>query len=192
MGSHPHGTTRLLCTRHVGTGHRIAGQSAGLVVRVTLGHGTEAVLVVLGGSVTTLVTTPVGVVLVLVVVRRTVVDDVDVVRVQRRVVDVVVDGMVGHGRGAVRNSMPQPWYGHSASHGAMSVAVGRAEGQLHGFWIVVWNVQSEKAHVLLQPLFWMVRVAVGHARASGAWARTRLARPRRAESASFILKFLRA
>ena len=104
MGSHPQGTTRLLCTRHVGTGHRIAGQSAGLVVRVTLGHGV-VVLVVLGGSVTTLVTTPVGVVVV--VVRRMVVDVV-VRRVERRVVD-VVDGMVGHGRGAVRNSMPQPW-----------------------------------------------------------------------------------
>jgi hypothetical protein len=74
----------------------------------------------------------------------------------------------------------------------MSVAVGRVEGQLHGFWIVVWNVQSEKAHALLHPRFWMVRVAVGQASASGAWARTRLARPRRAERASFILGCLRA
>ena len=58
----------------------MAGQSAGLVVRVILGQGS-GVLVVLGGSVMTLVTTPVGVVLV---------DVVDVA--QRRVVDVDVLG----------------------------------------------------------------------------------------------------
>ncbi len=80
MGSQPHGTTKLDDTRHVGTGHRMAGQSAGLVVRVILGQGS-GVLVVLGGSVMTLVTTPVGVVLV---------DVVDVA--QRRVVDVDVLG----------------------------------------------------------------------------------------------------
>jgi hypothetical protein len=99
LGSHPHGTAIVVVARHVGTGHRIAGQSAGLVVRVTLGHGVD-VLVDLGGSVTTLVITRVGV------------DDVVVVR---RMVDVdlrvvVVDGgVVGQGRGAVRNSMSHPW-----------------------------------------------------------------------------------
>ena len=69
----------------------------------------------------------------------------------------------------------------------MSVAVGMVAGQPQGFWIVVAKVQSEKGHSLLQPRFWIVRVAVGQT-ASGAWARTRLARPRRAERASFILK----
>ena len=59
----------------------MVGQSAGLVVRVILGQGS-GVLVVLGGSVTTLVTTPVGVVLeedVVDVAQRRVVVDVDVV-----------------------------------------------------------------------------------------------------------------
>jgi hypothetical protein len=87
------------CTRHVGTGQRIAEQSAGLVVRVTLGHGV-LVLVVLGGSVTTLVTTPVCLVVVLVVLVA-----------QRRVddVDEVDGGVVGQGSAAVRKSMEQPW-----------------------------------------------------------------------------------
>ena len=78
----------------------MAGQSAGLVVRVTFGHGM-LVDVVLGGSVMMLVTTPVGVV----VVRRTV-DEV----VHRRVEVVVgvAGGVVGQGRTAVRKSMSQP------------------------------------------------------------------------------------
>ena len=78
----------------------MAGQSAGLVVRVILGQGS-GVLLVLGGSVMTLVTPPVGVGLE---------DVVDVA--QRRVVDVdvvVVGGYVGHGSTAVRKSMSQPW-----------------------------------------------------------------------------------
>ena len=59
----------------------MVGQSAGLVVRVILGQGS-GVLVVLGGSVMMLVTTPVGVVLeedVVDVAQRRVVVDVDVV-----------------------------------------------------------------------------------------------------------------
>jgi hypothetical protein len=97
LGSHPHGTAIVVVVRHVGTGHRIAGQSAGLVVRVTLGHGVD-VLVDLGGSVTTLVITRVGV------------EDVVVVRRMVDVVDRRVEGgVVGQGRAAVRNSMSQPW-----------------------------------------------------------------------------------
>jgi hypothetical protein len=68
----------------------------------------------------------------------------------------------------------------------MSVAVGRVEGQPHGFWMVVWKVQSEKAQVLLQPRFCIVRVAVGQAGACGPWARTRLAKPRTVARTNFI------
>ena len=84
--------------------------------------------------------------------------------------------------------MSQPWYGQSASHGAMSVAVGIGDGQLQGLTMVVWNVQSERAQVLWQLRFCMVRVAVGQLTASGASVRARLARPRSAErAASFIV-----
>jgi len=69
----------------------------------------------------------------------------------------------------------------------MSVAVGKLAGHPQGLTMVVWKVQSEKAHVLWHDPLWTVRVAVGQT-ASGDWARTRLARPRRAESASFIVK----
>jgi hypothetical protein len=91
----------LVSTRHVGTGHRSVGQSAGRVVRVTVGHGVVMMerVVVLGGSVTMLVTMPVGVV------------DVDVVvglGGQRRVV-VVLDGVVGQGKGEVWKAMSHPW-----------------------------------------------------------------------------------
>lgn len=93
MGVQLHGITKLDRTWHVGTGHLIAGQSAGLVVLVIVGHG---VVLVTGGSVTTLVMTRVCVVLV----------DVEVGRgtmVVRRVLDVV-----GHASCEVRNSMPHP------------------------------------------------------------------------------------
>jgi hypothetical protein len=99
LGSHPHGTAIVDSTRQVGTGHRIASQSAGLVVRVTLGQGVVVLvcMVVRVGKVTTLVMTPVGVVA---VVRRV----VGVVEVRRRVVVVV-----GHDCAPVRNSMAHPW-----------------------------------------------------------------------------------
>jgi hypothetical protein len=90
---HPHGTTVVSDTRHVGTGQRIVGQSAGLVVRVTRGQGSVVeVVVVRVGRVTTLVTMPVlrGVVVV-------------VGRVEREV-EVVVQGTA-----EVRMSMAQPW-----------------------------------------------------------------------------------
>jgi hypothetical protein len=90
---HPHGTTVVSDTRHVGTGQRIVGQSAGLVVRVTRGQGSVVeVVVVRVGRVTTLVTMPVlrGVVVV-------------VGRVEREVVVVV------QGTAEVRMSMAQPW-----------------------------------------------------------------------------------
>jgi hypothetical protein len=93
-GVHPHGTVIVSDTRHVGTGQRIVGQSAGLVVRVTRGQGrvVEVVVVVRVGRVTTLVTMPVlrGVVVV-------------VGRVEREVVVVV------QGTAEVRMSMAQPW-----------------------------------------------------------------------------------
>ncbi len=171
--------------RHVGTGQRIAGQSAGLVVRVTLGQGM-LVNVVLGGSVMTLVTTPVGVVVVEVV--RRIVEEV----VHRRVEVVVgVDGgVVGQGRNPVRKSMSHPWYGQSASQGAMSVAVGSVAGQPHGFWMVVWNVQSDIAHALWQLRFWIVRVAVGQTACTSACPRARPTRPRRAAKAGFIVDWI--
>jgi hypothetical protein len=89
---HPHGTTVVSDTRHVGTGQRIVGQSAGLVVRVTRGQGSVVEVVVRVGRVTTLVTMPVlrGVVVV-------------VGRVEREV-EVVVQGTA-----EVRMSMAQPW-----------------------------------------------------------------------------------
>jgi hypothetical protein len=92
-GVHPHGTVIVSDTRHVGTGQRIVGQSAGLVVRVTRGQGSVVeVVVVRVGRVTTLVTMPVlrGVVVV-------------VGRVEREVVVVV------QGTAEVRMSMAQPW-----------------------------------------------------------------------------------
>jgi hypothetical protein len=68
----------------------------------------------------------------------------------------------------------------------MSVAVGRVDGQPQGFWIVVRKLQSVRGHSLPQSRFWMVRVAVGQT-ASGAWARARLARPRRVARVNFIV-----
>lgn len=70
----------------------------------------------------------------------------------------------------------------------MRVAVGTEEGQPQGFWTVVWKVQSEKAQDLLQPRFWMVRVAVGQTGAPFCWERARLARPRRVVRASFMVE----
>lgn len=161
--------------RQVGTGQRMAEQPAGLVVRVTVGHGVEVLLDVRGGRVTMLVTTPVGVV------------DVDVRRVvggQRRV-ELLVG--VGHAACVDRNSMSHPMYGHGASHGAMSVAVGMAAGQPQGLRSVVVKLQSEKAHSLRHARFCIVTVAVGQD-CGGHWASARLARPTRAERASFIAK----
>jgi hypothetical protein len=69
----------------------------------------------------------------------------------------------------------------------MRVAVGTEAGQPHGLGRVVWKVQSEKAQDLLQPRFWMVRVAVGQTGAAAFWERARLARPRRVVRASFMV-----
>ncbi|SPQ19743.1 2719a65e-ad51-41a7-959b-6df0caacaf9d [Thermothielavioides terrestris] len=106
LGVQPHGTTRLDCTRQVGTGHRSAGQSAGLVVWVTVGHGVRVVLV---GSVTMLVMTPVGDVVVVVVLEVVVVVVGGHGQCRVEVVVVVVDGMVGQGSAKVRKSMLHPW-----------------------------------------------------------------------------------
>lgn len=54
------GTTCVVLTWQVGTGHRITGQSPGVVILVTVGQGiVDVVLVVVirGGRVTTLVMT---------------------------------------------------------------------------------------------------------------------------------------
>ena len=95
---HPHGTVIVSDTRHVGTGQRMVGQSAGLVVRVTRGQGSVVLveMVVRVGRVMTDVTTPVEV-----GVGRGVV----VGRVQRE--EEVVVG--GQGTAEVRMSMAQPW-----------------------------------------------------------------------------------
>lgn len=164
----------------------MAEQPAGLVVRVTVGQGMGVVVVVvrMGGSVTTLVTTPVAVGVVLVVVVLLVVVDRRVVGRQRRVDDEVVVG-AAHVSWAVRNSMSQPWYGHAASQGAISVAVGMAVGQPHGLRIVVVKLQSVKGHSLPHPRFWIVFVAVGQM--TDSWAHARPARLRRAGRASFIV-----
>lgn len=82
------------------------GQSAGLVVRVTRGQGSDVVLVVVvdfGGRVITLVMTPVGVDVVEVEVRRMMVEDVLVVR------RVLLLLGVGQATAVVRMSMAQPW-----------------------------------------------------------------------------------
>ena len=90
----------------------------GRVVCVTVGHGVRG-----GGSVVTPQVTDC---------------DVDVV------VLAVVVGL--HGWLSVRTSRPHPLYGHPAWHGAMSVAVGTAMGQSHGFWMVVTNMQPGLLH----------------------------------------------
>jgi hypothetical protein len=97
-GVHPHGTVIVSDTRHVGTGQRIVGQSAGLIVRVTRGQGSvvDVEMVVRVGRVMTLVMTAV-----LVGVVRGVV----VGRVQREEKEVVA----GQGTAEVRISMSQPW-----------------------------------------------------------------------------------
>jgi hypothetical protein len=98
----------LVSTRHVGTGHLSVGQSAGRVVRVTVGHGVMMrELVVLGGSVTMLVTMPVCVDVDVAVVRREVVLVVVGLGGQRRVV--VLDEVVGQGKAEVWKAMSHPW-----------------------------------------------------------------------------------
>lgn len=65
--SQPQGTTKLVCSVHPGMGQRIGVQSAGCVVRMTVGHGID-VLVGRGGRMMMLVMTTgddVGLVLVL-------------------------------------------------------------------------------------------------------------------------------
>lgn len=163
LGLQPHGTAMVVRTWQVGTGQRRAAQSAGLVVRVMVGHG---VLVVAGGSTTTLVMTRVC----CVVVGRTVV--VVVGGICRRVLLVVL----AHVRDVVRNSIPQPWYGHEASQGTASVAVGIEAGQPQGLRSVVVKLQSVKGHSTPHARFWTVRVAVGQ---DCAWATQTPTRPAR-------------
>lgn len=152
FGVQPHGIESCEFTRHVGTGHRIAEQPAGCVVRVMVGQMAAGGGVVFGGSVTMLVVTTVLLVLV----------DVDVVvlvlvlrvgRPGRRRLDVedvdVEVGSTGQGWFSVANSAWQPAYGQSTPHGAMRVAVGTFAGHPHGFWIVEKNVQSEEPHLLV-------------------------------------------
>ncbi|KAJ9155367.1 hypothetical protein NKR23_g1557 [Pleurostoma richardsiae] len=194
----PHGTDSALCTMHVGTGHRTTGQSAGRVVRVTVGQAAGVALLVLvlvlvlrGGSVTTLVTTT-GFELVLLVVEVVELVVLLVVRgggggglqVGRLRLDVEVDddvvvveevvdvGVTGHGRARVRNCTAQPLYGQSPPHGAMSVAVGTAAGQPQAFWIVEMKVQSALAQAVLHPGASCVLVTVGHAASAASEAVT--------------------
>jgi hypothetical protein len=148
----------------------MAGHPSGLVVRVIFGHG---VLLVRGGSVTMLVMMPVGVVVVDVVVGR---------GGHLRVLVLVA----AQGRALVRNSISHPWYGHSASQGAMSVAVGTVDGHPHGLRIVLRKAQSLSGHSLRHPRFWIVRVAVGHD-AGGSCASARLTRLSRAATTAFML-----
>lgn len=159
----PHGMPRFSWKVQLGTGQRSAGQSAGCVVRVTVGHVGVGVGVVLGGSVVTLMMTVRDVLLD--VVGASEVVDVRRVRVRRRVellvvvvvrlrvvgvrvggagVVVVVDVVVvdtRQGRFWDLNSTPQPLYGHAALHGASSVAVGIDAGHPHGLSMVVTNMQ---------------------------------------------------
>jgi hypothetical protein len=118
LGVHPHGTSTLAVARHVGTGQRIVGQSAGLVVRVIVGHGVVVVVVMVlrvrVGRMVMRVMTPVAVEVVrlLLLLEEVVVVVLVVVVVgcggQRRVEE-VVEGVVGHGSGLVRKSISQPW-----------------------------------------------------------------------------------
>jgi hypothetical protein len=139
---HPQGMARFSWNVQFGTGHRITAQSAGEVVRVTVGHG---VVVGRGGSVVMLMTKVGELVvelLVEVVLAGVVVEVVLRVCVLRRVDEVVVvELVITHGRFWLRNSTPQPLYGQAALHGARSVAVGTDAGQPHGLSIVEINMQ---------------------------------------------------
>lgn len=155
-------------TWQVGMGQRMAEQSAGLVVLVMVGHG---VVRETGGRVT------------MVVLTRVWVGD-----------EVVVGGrggmgwrrdVVGQASCEVRNSMPQPWYGQSASQGSMRLAVGMAAGQPQGLRNVDVKLQSENWHSLRQFRFCNVRVAVGQLEGVCCAVATDTARPRRTRN--FIL-----
>ena len=97
-------------------------------------------------------------------------------RVRRVVVELDVDDVdvvVGHGSLVVRNTISQPPYGHSASHGCRRDAVGTAAGQPQGFWIVVTNRQSPASQFLEQLGFRSCLVTVGQAVAARSSAKTR-------------------
>lgn len=95
MGWQPQGMFKVVRAMQLGTGQRMTGQSAGLVVLVTVGHGVE---VRTGGRVVTPM---------LILVWVLVDDVVLVVRIGgRRVRDELL--VVGHGSALVRKSMLQP------------------------------------------------------------------------------------
>lgn len=152
----PHGSTRLSWTAQPGTGQRTGSQSEGRVVCVTVGQGV--VVGGRGGSVMmVVVTTMLDVVLVLVVVG----DHVGRVRVRVRVRLLVHVSLVD------RNTTRHPSYGHSAPHGASSVAVGMAAGQPHGFVTVVTTRQAP-SHACEHAGLTTDCVSVGHATSAGA------------------------
>jgi hypothetical protein len=154
LGVHAHGIRTVCASRHVGTGHRIAGQSAGVEVLVSVGQGIGRV----GSVVIPIDTVGELVVLVVVVGGRgvgvgsvvTPMEMVVTVLVVVRVV-IVVGGQGGHrvlaGAGhdctCVCTWKLHPRYGHpqSWSHAWISVAVGIADGHPHGTTSVSWCVQ---------------------------------------------------
>lgn len=133
LGWHPQGTLIVVRAIQFGTGQRRTGQSPGVVVLITVGHGTE-VVVRMGGRVVTPM-----LILVWVLVEDVVLLVVVLIG-GRRVRDELV--VVGHANALVRKLMSHPPYGQSASQGAMRVAVGIVAGQPQGFLIVVTKLQS--------------------------------------------------
>jgi len=108
------------CTAQLGTGHRSTGQSAGIVVLVTVGHvGVGGGGGGRGGSVVMLTMTRrddvVDVVVVVVVVFLAFFFFLRVVVVVAFAVVLVV--VTRHGCWSVRNSTPHPLYGQSAPQG---------------------------------------------------------------------------
>ena len=150
--SQPQGTTRLVFSVQPGMGQRMGVQSAGCVVRITVGHGSD-VLVGRGGRMMMLVVTTGG----------AGDDGGDAVLVLR-----VVDVRVGRGgRQAsflVRYTTSHPALGQSPPQGATSVAVGIEAGHPQPLVTVVTSRQS-LSQSWAQPGFTMDLVMVGQAAA---------------------------